>query len=184
MSEIEISIADSLPDRLKLDRVYDVECLQAEVLEIVGSLVQQFYVYYSAVPLVTGIEDPGSHDWEGEEMLKGCDYLKGILGDFRTEIASVRLMRLEGGADLKEYTDPMLDAVHREVVRLTLPVITDETVCFLLNGSEVPMKPGELWYLRLSDPHSVENLGSSERINISIDVRWNDWMEEWLGENL
>ncbi|PCK04834.1 MAG: hypothetical protein COA42_18820 [Alteromonadaceae bacterium] len=51
---------------------------------------------------------------------------------------------------------------------------------FLLNGTEVAMQPGELWYMKLSERHSVHNNSSNERINMSIDVKWNDWVERWL----
>ena len=39
-----------------------------------------------------------------------------------------------------------------------------------------PLKAGELWYMRLSDPHSVHNNGQTERIQLSIDVVVNDWI--------
>ena len=42
----------------------------------------------------------------------------------------------------------------------------NEGVEFKLNDTVVPMKPGECWYLRLSDPHEVTNAGSTERINM------------------
>ena len=181
---INTNISDSLPDRIQLDRQYDVERLRDEVSAIVSSLMQQFYVYYSAVPLAANVENPLTHDWTGEAMLKGCSYLQEIFAEFETEITSIRLMRLEEGAEVKEHTDPTLDAAHREIVRLTLPIFSDDSVTFLLNGAEVPMKPGELWYMKLSDPHSVQNNSSKERINMSIDVTWNEWVEKWLASNV
>ena len=117
-------------------------------------------------------------------MLKGCLCLQEVFAELETEITSIRLMRLEAGAALKEHTDPTLDAVHREVVRLTLPVFSCDRVTFLLNGTEVPMKPGELWYLKLSERHSVHNNSPNERINMSIDVKWNAWVEAWLASNI
>ncbi len=180
----ETSIADSLPDRILLDRKYDVERVQSEVHTIVSSLTQQFYIYYHAVELLRNtIEDPQTHDWTTEPMLEGCPYLHESFAEFKTEITSVRLMRLEAGADVKEHCDPTLDAAHREVVRLTLPVFSDDQVTFLLNKTEVPMKPGELWYMKLSERHSVHNKSQYERINMSIDVMWNDWVGEWLAKN-
>mgnify|MGYP001823469631 CR=1 FL=1 len=176
----ESSIADSLPDRIQLDRQYDAAQLRNEVHTIVSNLAQPFYVYYSPIPLATNVKTPPEHDWAAEPMLGDCPYLQEVFGGFETEIASIRLMRLEAGAELKEHTDPTLDAVHREIVRLTLPVFSDNLVTFLLNGTEVPMKPGELWYMKLSDRHSVHNNSPNERINMSIDVTWNDWVEKWL----
>jgi len=32
------------------------------------------------------------------------------------------------------------------------------------------MKPGKCWYMRLTDPHSVENNSTTDRINITIDM--------------
>jgi quercetin dioxygenase-like cupin family protein len=123
----------ALPDRIKLDRHYDVALLQEEVFQ-----------------------------------------------SFDAEIASIRLMRLEAGAVVKEHNDPTLDADFQEIVRLTLPICSDDAVTFLLNGTEVPMRPGELWYMRLSDRHSVHNDSPHERINMSIDLVWNDWVERLL----
>ena len=177
-------IADSFPDRIQLDLLYDVERLKSEVNEIVSSLTQQVYIYYSPVSLARDIEVPLSHNWVDEPMLKGCTYLQEVFGSFRTKITSIRLMRLDAGAELKEHTDPTLDAAHREIVRLTLPVFSDDDVIFYLNGTEVPMKPGELWYMKLSERHSVHNNSPKERINMSIDVVWNEWLENWLSSNV
>ena len=106
--------------------------------------------------------------------------MQQIFAEFETEITSIRLMRLEAGAELKEHTDPTLGAEHRDIVRLTLPIFSYDEVIFLLNGTEVDMKLGELWYLKLSDRHSVHNNSQYERINMSIDVKWNDWVEALL----
>ncbi len=129
------------------------------------------------------VKKPSMHDWASEPMLKGCSYLQEMFTGFKTEIKSIRMMRLEAGAELKEHTDPTLDAVHREIVRLTVPVFSDNNVSFMLNGTEVPMKPGELWYLKLSERHSVHNNSTNERINMSIDLVWNQWVQDWLASN-
>lgn len=163
-----------------LDRRYDVGRLQADVQTIVSTLAQPHYVYYSAIPLAMNIADAAAADWAGQPMLDGCPYLQEIFGQFDCGITSIRLMRLEAGADIQQHCDPTLDSVFREVVRLTLPVFSSDDVTFLLDGSPVPMQPGELWYLRLSELHSVHHRGSTERINMSIDLTWNDWVEDWL----
>lgn len=180
----DMDIANAVPERLQLDRLYDVEKLQKEVNEIVSSLMQPTYIYYSPVPLAFSVKDPTTHDWSSVDMLKGCDYIKEVLSGFEAELTSCRLMRLQEGAVIKEHCDPTLDAVHKEVVRLTLPIFSDDDVTFLLNGSEVVMQPGELWYMKLSEPHSVHNNSHKERINMSIDLVWNDWLENWFANNM
>ena len=113
-------------------------------------------------------------------VLEGCAYIEEMLESFEAEVVSVRLMRLEAGAIVREHTDPTLDAAHREVIRLTVPVFSNDDVTFLLNDIPVPMRPGEVWYLRLSDRHSVLNESQEERVNLSIDLVFNDWLEEEL----
>ena len=169
-----------LPDRFRLDWRYDVERLHADVQRIVDSLDQQSYIYYAAVPLVMNVDNPTGHDWAAEPMLKDCHYLQASFRQFQADITSIRLMRLEAGADVREHCDPTLDARFREVVRLTVPVFSDDDTLFLLDKSPVPMQPGELWYLRLSELHSVHNRSPRERINMSIDLAWNRWLENWL----
>lgn len=65
-------------------------------------------------------------------------------------------------------------------VRLHVPIFTNDEVDFMLNGVRVPLKPGELWYMKLSDPHSVTNNSSQERIQLSIDVIVDDWVEDLI----
>ena len=93
---------------------------------------------------------------------------------------NVRLLRLEPGGELKEHTDPQLNLQFQNQVRLHVPVFTNELVEFMLNGTAVPLLPGELWYMRLSDPHSVRNHGYTERIQLSIDVVVNEWIEKMI----
>lgn len=42
------------------------------------------------------------------------------------------------------------------------------------------MKAGECWYLRLSDPHRIVNQGTTERINLTIDMIRNEWVKSLL----
>jgi hypothetical protein len=53
-------------------------------------------------------------------------------------------------------------------------VITNPDVVFLLNGKRVTMNAGSAWYLRLSEPHSVENKGTTDRVHLLIDMVMND----------
>ena len=48
--------------------------------------------------------------------------------------------------------------------------MTNERVDFRLNGTRVAMPAGSSWYLRLSDPHSVANRGTADRVHLVIDA--------------
>ena len=54
---------------------------------------------------------------------------------------------------------------------------------FYLNGKEVYMQPGECWYLKLTDPHRIVNDGTSERINLSIDMIPNNWIRKLITDS-
>jgi hypothetical protein len=45
------------------------------------------------------------------------------------------------------------------MVRILIPVVTNEGIDFRLNGTRVVMPAGSRWHLRLCDPHSVANRG-------------------------
>ena len=181
--------ADFEFDRSKLALSYDVDRLQQEV----SDAVQKFppYIYYSVIPLTTAGErkigatdfsDPDWTTWVETPLLTKCPYIQEVLNSLECRKTNVRLLRLEPGGELKEHTDPQLNLQFRNQVRLHVPVFTNELVEFIVNGKVVPLLPGELWYMRLSDPHSVRNYGHAERIQLSIDVVVNEWIENMIIE--
>ena len=174
-------------DRSKLALTYDVDRLQQETLDA----VRQFplYVHYNVIPLtvagernvdVTDFSDPDWATWVETPLLTNCPYIQEVLSSLECRKTNVRLLRLEPGGELKEHTDPQLNLEFRNQIRLHVPVFTSELVEFMLNGTAVPLLPGELWYMRLSDPHSVRNHGPTERIQLSIDVVVNEWIENMI----
>jgi hypothetical protein len=58
--------------------------------------------------------------------------------------------------------------------------VTNTGVEFYLNRSRVVLDAGSAWYLRLSDPHSVVNRGSSDRVHMVIDAEVNRWVADIL----
>jgi len=174
-------------DRSRLALSYDASRLQQEI----GDIVQGFppYIHYSVIPLteaaerkvgVTDFSDPDWTTWVETPLLKRCAYINEVLNTLLCRKTNVRLLRLEPGGELKEHCDPQLNLDFRKQIRLHVPVVTSPHVDFILNGKVVPLLPGELWYLRLSDPHSVCNNGQSERIQLSIDVVVNEWIEKMI----
>ena len=176
-------------DRSKLALSYDVDCLQKEVLQVIAQYPP--YIYYSAIPLtmpgernanITDFSDPDWTTWIKTKVLNECPYIQSVLSSLDCRTTNVRILRLESGGEIKAHTDPQLNVQFRNQVRLHIPIFTTEQVEFLLNGVPVPLRPGELWYMRLSDPHSVINNGPTERIHLSIDVVVNDWIETMIAQ--
>lgn len=181
----------TISDRVQLPFLFDVEKMKQEV----HNLSLQNYIYYSVMPLrapahlvdrslpfptaTTGFADGSWTDWLDTPDLKRSPYLTEVVDTFRkhTKVTLVRLLRLGAGETVKEHTDPTLGLhIEESVIRLTIPIITTDKVVFWLNGTPVPMQAGECWYLRLTDPHKILNGGTTERINLTIDMIPNDWV--------
>ncbi len=176
-------------DRIQLPFKFDVEKMLLEA----HALKQEHYEYYKVIPLRspahlvdTSLPFPPPTDdyadgswtnWMDTPSLKKAPYLKSIIDTFSqyTTVNLVRLLFLAPNAIVKEHTDPTL-ALEKEksMIRLTIPIDNNEGVEFFLNETLVPMKVGECWYLRLSDTHRVINKGTTDRINLTIDVIPND----------
>lgn len=186
---------NEVKDRVKLPLAFDVTKMQEDI----DNLKFNQFLYYDVMPLrapafqvdpsipqpppADDYADGSWTDWKDTNALKQCPYLMSIVDFFRehTKVTLVRLLRLEAGADLKEHTDPTLGIhIEKSVVRLTIPIQVNDQVTFYLNQKPVPMKPGECWYLRLTDPHSITNEGNEERINLTIDMIPNEWVTDMI----
>ena len=187
------------PDRVKLPLTFDVEKMAAEYAQ----MDLKAFIYYSVVPLrgpahlvdtslppppPTGDYADGSWtDWLDTPELKRSPYFAEIVDTFRqhTKVTLVRLLRLEPGAEVREHTDPTL-ALEEEksVVRLTIPILRNPEVTFYLNNTPVAFEPGECWYLRLSDPHKIHNHGTTERVNMTIDMIPNEWVRNLIASSV
>lgn len=189
--------ASTTVDRVKLPLTYDVAKMQAEV----SALDQQQFVYYKVVqlrapahlvdtslpfpPPADDYADGTWTDWLNTPELEQSPYLRSIIAYFQqhTRVTLVRLLRLAPNSVVKEHTDPTLGLeIERSVIRLTIPIFTNEQVEFILNGRIVPMELGECWYLQLTDPHKVINNGATERINLTIDMEPNEWIRTMIAE--
>ena len=181
------------PERARLPLTFDAPRMLAEI----HALGLPEFVYYDALPLrgpahlidsalplpppATDYADGSWTPWLNAPALEGSPYLQEVIATFQehTTVNLVRVLRLAPGAVVDEHTDPTL-ALHieRSMVRLTIPVQSPPGMAFVLNGTPVPLQPGECWYLRLTDPHRVSNPSEQERINVTIDVIPNAWVRE------
>lgn len=130
-------------------------------------------------PIRMATSHPGQCGYADTPFLAQAPAFLRVLERFQCGLGSVRVMALGPGSFVREHQDPDLDG-RGGVVRLHVPLQTHREVRFLLNGTPVPFKPGVCWYLRLSDPHAVENPGKEERIHLVIDADLNPWLQGLL----
>ena len=112
--------------------------------------------------------------------LARCPYFQTVLEAFPFELYSVRLMALTPGSVIKPHRDNDL-SIEDGFARFHIPLKTNPNVSFLLNNQPVNMKVGELWYLRLSDIHSVKNQGEDTRVHMVIDAPVTPEMTNLMG---
>ena len=182
-------------DRIKLPFHYNVD----KMLKEFGALKLDGFEYYNVIPLrspahlvdtklpfpppAEDYADGSWCDWLNTVELEKSPYLKSIIESFQnnTTVTLVRLLRLAPNSIVKEHRDVTLGLeVEKSVIRLTIPILNKEQIEFYLNDALVDMKPGECWYMRLTDPHKVINNGSTERVNLTIDIIPNDWVRNMI----
>ena len=187
--------ADLYPDRVLLPLEFDVARMEADLAALSGSewvlhfVPQNFEGDWSALPLRAPASAahpiqmiysaPDERDFVDTPLLDLAPYFREVIAAFRCPVRCVRLMRLTAGSVIKEHRDPDLSPEHGWA-RIHVPVVTNEQVSFFLNRVPLWMGPGETWYLRLSDPHRVTNLGEADRIHLVLDVEVNDWLRAQL----
>lgn len=196
--ETKLKTSAATPDRVKLPFVFDVDKMREEYEKMNFGM----FIYYSVIPLrapahlvdtslpfpppADDYADGSWTDWMDTPELVQSPYLTSVIDTFRehTKVTLVRLLRLEQGAEVKEHTDPTLGLEEKKsVIRLTIPIINNEQVTFYLNGTPVPLKEGECWYLRLTDPHRITNDGDGERVNLTIDMIPNEWIRKIIADS-
>jgi quercetin dioxygenase-like cupin family protein len=110
-------------------------------------------------------------------LMKDCAYFREVVDSFQFPILSVRLLRLEAGAEIKPHTDHELGYENGQF-RLHIPIVTNPEIEFILAGERLIMLPGECWYTNVNFVHSVANRGTSDRVHLVIDGVRNAWTDE------
>ncbi|MFL6335729.1 MAG: aspartyl/asparaginyl beta-hydroxylase domain-containing protein [Pyrinomonadaceae bacterium] len=104
----------------------------------------------------------GLADWAREESA-----LAGLIDRLGTPVVFARFMTLEPGGVINEHRDAFLG---ERVVRLHVPIKTNDQAQLFINGRLCRWLPGELWYGDFSLPHWGANHGSPDRVHLVIDA--------------
>lgn len=185
----------ALPDRLRLPFTFDAAALQADLAALAGLewtmhfVPQHFTGEWDVLPLRAprGAIHPilqiapnaGVRDWVDTPFLARMPTVQAVLARFACPVGAVRLMRLAPGSEIKRHRDDDLSP-ELGAARLHVPIVTNTQVDFRLNDAPLIMAPGECWYLRLADHHSVVNRGVAARVHLVIDLDVNPWLADLL----
>ena len=168
----------------------DIESIRLELNSLKSAWVPHFNTRYyegnwSVLSLrsTTGDADQIIPDLHRQErfsdtrLLAECHAILALLSFFQCPLMAVRLMNLQPGSVIRPHKDADLSFEKGEA-RLHIPVFTNDGVSFYSEDDLVRMKEGECWYINVNLPHSVSNLGPTDRIHLVIDCEVNDWLKE------
>lgn len=114
-------------------------------------------------------------------LLGDCTCFRAILGRFHCEQETVRLLRLAPGGIIHEHRDRGASYADG-FFRIHVPIATNPSTRFVVDGDALPMQPGECWYANFALPHSVRNDGTTDRTHLIIDGRRNAWSDRLFAE--
>lgn len=111
--------------------------------------------------------------------IEKCPYIKEVLDSLPVEKTTVRLMRLNPQAIIKEHTDHNLSIDNKEL-RLHIPITTNPQMEFYVDKQPITLNEGECWYINFNLLHSLKNGGTTPRIHLVIDCEVNDWLRKQI----
>lgn len=109
------------------------------------------------------------------EALKKCPYLLSVFEKFQCRVETFRVHTLDPGASIKPHKDVGY-SFEQGLVRLHIPIQTNDQVQILLEGVPVKMREGECWYCNFNISHEVHNQSDTPRIHLILDCIVNDWL--------
>lgn len=178
-----------LAEAARLMRSFDVARLKNELAEVAGYRWQPQRIHdaggvgesaaidWRVLPLRSPGGDgdrtdpggPGPVDFAPTRWLNRLPYLREILNGIPAPLNAVRLMALGPGAVSTPHRDPKY-ALHRGLMRLHIPIVTQPGAVLVLDGVEHCWQPGEFWYGDFSREHLVRNTGPTTRVHAVVDA--------------
>lgn len=178
-----------MKDTGRLPLQFDATRLQEELAYCQESWTSHFNTSYysgdwSGIPLRSAegahhrlsAGTAGSREFADEPVLQHLPYTQSVIDSIQAPKTVVRYLRLAPGSVIKPHKDYDL-TFWDGFVRLHIPIITNEQVCFLLDNKQVIMQEGECWFADFSKEHSVANNGKTDRVHLVIDCLVNEWLK-------
>jgi len=176
---------------LQLPFHFDVKRMQEELMQIDNGAWRLHYqkLHYegdwSGLPFRSVNGDAGNifvspeitPEYKDTVFLNNSVYFKEVLSSFKCPLLSVRLLKLNAGAVIKEHKDAELNYEKGEI-RIHIPVVTNDKVEFYLDKERMNLKEGECWYMNFNLPHSIVNNSGTDRVHLVIDAKVNDWVQD------
>ncbi len=176
-----------MQESIKLPFQFDAEKMLSELQSISSSfsLIKNAYTgnFLSGAHLIYQKGD-GSFNEKGESFymapeLQDCPYLQEVLNTFKSNKFTFRAQNLLPGGKIGRHSD--LDkGLEHGIIRLNLPVSTNEDIHTYYDDKLLPMKNGECWLPNVIKPHEMINNSKETRWMLLMDCDLNEWWKEVL----
>lgn len=175
---------------LKLDFQFDANRMKEE-LELISDSFQaiensstkkSLFGMHLILPSKDGLSNEKGETFCMTEELKRSAYLQKVLNTFQCDKLTFRVQNLKAGGKIEKHSD--LDkGLNNNIVRLNIPVSTNDEIYTYYNDERILMKNGECWLPNVSKLHEMENRSDETRWLILVDCDLNDWWKEILNQS-
>jgi hypothetical protein len=177
-------LTDRFPLKLDLQRMRD-ELASLEGGKWLSHYDTNLADGWTTIPLSTHDGSADNADsqrvgkWGNYKTTKYLDqlpYFKSVLEAFNCPFGRVRIMKLMPGSIIRTHRDTYEEVSDYAFgqVRLHIPIVTNDKVVFTVDGKNIQMKAGRLYYVNFSKKHYVRNDGTEARTHLVLDLKVNE----------
>jgi hypothetical protein len=135
------------------------------------------------IHLITSATEGGRNNseksYQATPELERSPYLQSVLDTFKCDKFNFRVHNLTSGGKITLHRDHGKSIMDR-VIRIHIPVTTNEEIYFYVDGERIQMQNGECWLVDITKDHEVENRSPTDRMQLMIDCDLNEWWEQTL----
>ncbi|MEQ6123541.1 aspartyl/asparaginyl beta-hydroxylase domain-containing protein [Pseudotenacibaculum sp. MALMAid0570] len=174
---------------IKLPFRFDGKRMKQELQSISDSfqLIKNAYTGNSLVgmhlilPAKDGAVNEKGESFYMTDELKKCSYLQEVLNTFQCDKFTFRVQNLLSEGKIGKHNDGD-KGLGSKIVRLNIPVSTNDSVYTFYNGERILMENGECWLPNVTKIHEMINKSDETRWMLMIDCDLNDWWKEILAD--
>ena len=173
---------------IKLPFLFDSQKLQNELTAIAKSFESIHSVrikenalngIHLIIPTPENRKNEKGYTYSHTKELNQSPYLQSVLDTFQCDKNLYRVHNLRPKGKIDLHTD-VGSGLSNKIVRLQIPVTTNDEVYFWVDGERIIMQSGECWLVDITQPHEVENKSEKDRLKLLIDCDLNDWWKAIL----
>lgn len=173
----------------KLPFTYDPVRLEAEYREVVRRYPMSAHTAASGWRCTGLIAEGGDYReirlkkgvYSKTELVQHTPYIESILDSMLCEKRRVRFAVLMPGYVMDWHFDR---SGGEDLVRLHVPIVTNDQAFIQVSHDTKHFKPGEVWYVDVGFPHRSHNGGTDPKVHLIMELVVNDFVRDLLGPGL